>query len=883
MKKILFFISAASLALSSCTREVWQEVPVADGDGNTLRLGVRCLTRDAVKSATETGLDQYNENSVYHIDWFIYNENSESAEAVSHARITYTGEENGFIVPVDETTAREYLESISLDDLVDEGKLAAGGKGYVFVIANLPDPYTHGEDGITADGGTFATSMADLKALAVDASFVTTPTDGNFNINGYVNTDNHFVMVSSAAEEFTLQEKTPSQVIAPLKRIASKIQLKVNIIDEVVETNTTTGKKIKRWESKPEKVQIYMLNTIRHATLDGQVRSYEDADAETDSKTGWFFNSPRYALNATFDDNGKVTAQGTSAGTVFNTGEYSLVGTPFQKGMSSYERSRMKDEEGNELWYALDGDGKKIVLTDENGEQYWQTTTEDTGDENQAWEWTNVVKPADLTPVKSVPFYSYPLTWNTADAHAPFIKIILPWQGYAIADDGVTETPDAKETEFYYKLTLPNFQYGGSDSGYELRGNYCYNISLDLSVLGSGADDVPVDVFGNYYVVDWSKDPAGMGGDLDSGRYLEVPQDSYSMYGNELEISLKSSHEITFESVTTSYPVYNTSFTDHVTGSGTNRHGYLEDYNTTTDTGYDFILTATDRNTVKLYHVPETDLSKLKPKDVAPITYTFYIKQVGTTGDELKSQLITVTQYPQLYIKTETSNKYIYINGTSNRFTNNNYKTVYETGFSSSDYRLGTIRSYNYSVPDNNNENIYTVCVTVLDNENWTIGDPRVKTGVEYSNLKGTYTSGESLKNYKKVNQTSSGFIAPVLKIASSFGASFSDNSGSGRISYDYANRRCAAYQENGYPAGRWRIPTDAEIRFIIQLSDLSLIPSLFKGNYWAGSGKPISDSGEYIENPGQNYSVRCVYDSWYWGDAPIDSYKEAWSSWQSE
>ena len=365
MKKILFFISAASLALSSCTREVWQEVPVADGDGNTLRLGVRCLTRDAVKSATETGLDQYNENSVYHIDWFIYNENSESAEAVSHARITYTGEENGFIVPVDETTAREYLESISLDDLVDEGKLAAGGKGYVFVIANLPDPYTHGEDGITADGGTFATSMADLKALAVDASFVTTPTDGNFNINGYVNTDNHFVMVSSAAEEFTLQEKTPSQVIAPLKRIASKIQLKVNIIDEVVETNTTTGKKIKRWESKPEKVQIYMLNTIRHATLDGQVRSYEDADAETDSKTGWFFNSPRYALNATFDDYGKVTAQGTSAGTVFNTGEYSLVGTPFQKGMSSYERSRMKDEEGNELWYALDGDGKKIVLTDE--------------------------------------------------------------------------------------------------------------------------------------------------------------------------------------------------------------------------------------------------------------------------------------------------------------------------------------------------------------------------------------------------------------------------------------------------------------------------------------------------------------------------------------
>ena len=46
-------------------------------------------------------------------------------------------------------------------------------------------------------------------------------------------------------------------------------------------------------------------------------------------------------------------------------------------------------------------------------------------------------------------------------------------------------------------------------------------------------------------------------------------------------------------------------------------------------------------------------------------------------------------------------------------------------------------------------------------------------------------------------------------------------------MSYSDAEKRCAAYQEDGYPAGRWRVPTKAEVKYIIQLSGWGVIPVL--------------------------------------------------------
>ena len=91
------------------------------------------------------------------------------------------------------------------------------------------------------------------------------------------------------------------------------------------------------------------------------------------------------------------------------------------------------------------------------------------------------------------------------------------------------------------------------------------------------------------------------------------------------------------------------------------------------------------------------------------------------------------------------------------------------------------------------------------------------------------------------------------------------------------AKRRCASYQENGYPAGRWRLPTKAEINFVLNLSNNGYIPALFDGTYFDGSGKGNTSSG----GSSSNYGVRCVYDLWFWGDkAPLKDGAENTFTW---
>ena len=91
--------------------------------------------------------------------------------------------------------------------------------------------------------------------------------------------------------------------------------------------------------------------------------------------------------------------------------------------------------------------------------------------------------------------------------------------------------------------------------------------------------------------------------------------------------------------------------------------------------------------------------------------------------------------------------------------------------------------------------------------------------------------------------------------------------------SREMAEKRCASYQEDGYPAGRWRMPTFAEAKFIYTLSLNGKIPALFNtgSNYWCAHGDFLpNNNGEVKLNPtGNATSIRCVYDEWYWGSEP--------------
>lgn len=125
-------------------------------------------------------------------------------------------------------------------------------------------------------------------------------------------------------------------------------------------------------------------------------------------------------------------------------------------------------------------------------------------------------------------------------------------------------------------------------------------------------------------------------------------------------------------------------------------------------------------------------------------------------------------------------------------------------------------------------------------------------------------------------------FIAPVLRVAASYGKAIDG-------SKEELRRRCATYQEAGRPAGRWRLPTKAEIKFIAQLSADGKIPILFgsdakddatglykDGYYWSAQGGVIANGyGKVEDNDLGDLSwngagvvvnaARCVYDEWYW------------------
>lgn len=81
------------------------------------------------------------------------------------------------------------------------------------------------------------------------------------------------------------------------------------------------------------------------------------------------------------------------------------------------------------------------------------------------------------------------------------------------------------------------------------------------------------------------------------------------------------------------------------------------------------------------------------------------------------------------------------------------------------------------------------------------------------------------------------------------------------------ARRRCATYQQAGYPAGRWRLPTEAEMAFMKKMKLKDVTTDIFGNvNYWTSQGKMDGNDASYKagSKDGTAYA-RCVYDAWYW------------------
>lgn len=485
---------------------------------------------------------------------------------------------------------------------------------------------------------------------------------------------------------------------------------------------------------------------------------------------------------------------------------------------------------------------------------------------------THVTDKSGYTSWEADAVYTYPQSFTVSDVTAPYFKIFCPW------------VCDGKGTNnFYYKILLPQL---GS-----FQRNKVYKMTVDLSVIGSTEDDWALAT--RYIAVaDWCL-PDVIEATFEGAMYLDVPVRYYEIYGvDDIYIPVLSSNDIQIL---------------ELTGTKTNLFNGNE-------VSVSASTSEVSKEGFKLTHELNTDMTS-DGFDCTPITYTMKVKH--TEGGLSKTIDVTVVQYPSIYAKADASNGYAYVN--SYAYTNRHGGRYEYPGYAynnrgnstNTSDQLGSMNQVGSSSSMNNNTNQYVISVSVLPegyrvtgmDEDVVIGDPRGGR-LTYNYL--GYTSGTNgnvsrtvQANYNAVSPNTQNVIAPAIRIASSWGATTPIRN------YDRAEERCASYQENGYPAGRWRMPTIAEIDFLIRLSDYRHIPELFSPEYhsgynsyydvyWAGGhygygGKPYTDNGHtsaYINLTNANESnsrlvvgnerfqtyMRCVYDEWYWSDTKYNN-----------
>ena len=488
------------------------------------------------------------------------------------------------------------------------------------------------------------------------------------------------------------------------------------------------------------------------------------------------------------------------------------------------------------------------------------------------------------------PFYTYPTNWLNDENARTYFTMVVEWQ-----KEGDSSAP--KPT--YYQVSVNN-------AGSYIQRNRHYKITQEISVLGSEDAETPIVLYpSSYIVLPWGNahgDASGntdSDGDLSRFRYLVVDETNvemdnvaskpiYFFSSDPVDLSSvdvkwyytaqETTDTLTFatlENATTptidpitkdiTYVISNSEAVSGVTNRIQN-FGTNHDYRVTIKIHNANMNEPEDRSYIYVEH-------RLNNNMTQDADYTsYYMDLVVKHSDNASyNETIKITQYPMIVIKADPNSV---PNEKGGVWVNNSNQNGYYGYY-------GYYGGVHGLTGSNKNPNRYIISVSALDTgSEYIIGDPRES---KVNNLNTTFanvttmkyegdTQNRQLKYYHQTDETSktSAMISPQFMIASSYGVT-SD------VSKDDARRRCATYQEDGYPAGRWRLPTQAEIQYIVQLSAWKVIPTLFgttdsdtQAKYWSANGAVIvkAKSGTVTSSTDNSSGpVRCVYDTWYWTD----------------
>ena len=528
----------------------------------------------------------------------------------------------------------------------------------------------------------------------------------------------------------------------------------------------------------------------------------------------------------------------------------------------------------------------------------------------------------DLYKYSHIPFYSYPCAWSDLSDYATTVVFRIPWRIQG-------------ESGYQWK----KYQLSPNISTLNLERNKCYRTFVNVQSLG-GADKESFVVIPecDYEIIPWMNEDASGGGqgivpgELITYKYLVMDHPEQTI-NNETTVyfSYVSSSPISSVKITTVEYYVNTNATPLQTAT-VNRTitANSETFTVNANVGS---ITVNKENPgyVTIYHSLDNMYSAVTIH--ATITNEDGCTQDVTVVQNPSISLIREGQSGDVFIngwfaRLKTippgngwnSNNYRYTDNTQNAsgtFYHNGRNTLWSgtsnritagtttiNGHTCGSYGivLGSVSNLSSSI----DRNFYTTLITVSSfNESndyyrangedihYRIGDPRVPASDVYNGAN-AWTSESNFYAYVYRNNSPTevagtweepgsiliapqnaedqSIIAPKLLVSSALNANES-------LTFDNIVKRGATYQEAGYPAGRWRLPTEAEIAFIVARQKEGVIPVLYatETDYWSGSGRLVyipSSANASIEfsNPANASTVsscRFVYDLWYWGDDP--------------
>lgn len=468
------------------------------------------------------------------------------------------------------------------------------------------------------------------------------------------------------------------------------------------------------------------------------------------------------------------------------------------------------------------------------------------------------------------PFYSYPSKWDIGGETEPYLRITMPWKTIINTEVDGQQRPVTEYRNCYYKIIL------GGDM---LKRNTWYDLTINIGILGSFDEQeeilIPLSNI-TYYVQNWSTG-LDINSDILGGRYLVVERDTFKLYNETLlEIPFTSSHNCVITNESCKHP-------NLMTGQDVD--------------GSNYSLTISEDGKKIIYENPLDNNMNSATFDFTPYTTKLTLQH---TDDNKYKKEIVIIQYPAIYAEAQPNTDY----GNGGQ-ANTDKGFVWVNGYQGSSANSGN--DFFGSVPGRSNTsadpNMYVFTISTTEGTNYVIGDPRDmnytynESSANWNRAKAIYDNNQNreLKYYygtmvaspKYTNATSStgiiysndaqaeaaeptiNMIAPKFRLASGYAVLSTDATAVRTL--ENLKKRCASYQEDGYPAGRWRLPTRAEFQFIMTQIELGNLPTVYIDNttYWCAHGTGTPNNGvvnmSYRGYDSNGHSVRCVYDEWYW------------------